>query len=89
MVLCKTLPDRSTAGRTCCRSGYCIKGTVVTEDLTYMLECMGYSTGIDLRRLLRCGSILSRAFADMALDGYVARSGLPDSFQPATNGSAF
>jgi hydroxymethylglutaryl-CoA lyase len=54
-----------------------------------MLECMGYSTGIDLRRLLRCGSILSRAFADMALDGYVARSGLPDSFQPATNGSAF
>jgi hydroxymethylglutaryl-CoA lyase len=56
-------------------------GNVVTEDLTFMLESMGYSTGIDLRLLLECRSVLSRVFTEDVLDGFVARSKLPDAFQ--------
>ncbi|KAA1000966.1 hydroxymethylglutaryl-CoA lyase [Paraburkholderia panacisoli] len=56
-------------------------GNVVTEDLVFMLESMGYRTGIDLRKLMGCRTVLNRTFGQRALEGFVARSGVPDEFQ--------
>jgi hydroxymethylglutaryl-CoA lyase len=56
-------------------------GNVVSEDLVYMLESMGYRTGIDLRRLIDCRSVLSLALGQQAFEGFVARVDLPDEFQ--------
>ena len=58
-------------------------GNIVTEDLVFMLEAMGYRTGIDLTRLMRARDILAAAVPNEELYGYVAAAGLPLGYPPA------
>ena len=50
-------------------------GNIVTEDLVFMLEAMGYRTGIDLARLMRAREILAAAVPNEELYGYVRGGG--------------
>jgi len=63
-------------------------GNIVTEDLVYMLEAMGFRTGIDLTRLMRAREILAAAVPNEELYGYVAAAGLPLGYQSAAAGGA-
>jgi hydroxymethylglutaryl-CoA lyase len=51
-------------------------GNIVTEDLVYMLESMGFRTGVDLEKLLAVRQILSEGIPDEPLYGYVAAAGI-------------
>ena len=55
-------------------------GNIVTEDLVYMLQAMGISTGIDLDRLLRVRDILKDALPGEPLYGFTPDAGLPMGF---------
>jgi hydroxymethylglutaryl-CoA lyase len=52
----------------------------VTEDLVFMLQAMGLTTGIDLSLLLRVREILSEALPKETLYGFLPNAGLPEGF---------
>ena len=54
-------------------------GNVVFEDLVYLCERSGFSTGIDLDRLIGIRSILEREMPGENLFGAMARAGTPKS----------
>ncbi len=60
-------------------------GNICTEDLVHMLECMGYTTGVDLDRLLavskRLGAIVSHD-----LPGQVVKAGKATDLHPVPGG---
>ena len=56
-------------------------GNIVTEDLVFMLEAMGFSTGIDLQKLLEVRELLARALPGEELYGYLPAAGVPLGFQ--------
>ncbi|MBZ9965875.1 hydroxymethylglutaryl-CoA lyase [Mesorhizobium sp. BR1-1-2] len=58
-------------------------GNIVTEDLVFMLESMGFSTGIDLDGLLEARAYLRRGIPDEALLGNVALAGIPNTYRRA------
>jgi hydroxymethylglutaryl-CoA lyase len=53
-------------------------GNVVFEDLAFLCESKGFSTGIDIDRLIAVRSILKSEMPNEALYGGLARAGLPD-----------
>ncbi|SIT25490.1 hydroxymethylglutaryl-CoA lyase [Achromobacter sp. MFA1 R4] len=55
-------------------------GNIVTEDLVFMLESMGYRTGIDLSRLLAARPLLAGALPQETLRGGVAAAGIPGTY---------
>ena len=57
-------------------------GNIVTEDLVFMLESMGYETGIDLGKLLQARALLAQALPDETLRSGVAAAGIPKTFRP-------
>lgn len=73
--------DSSLAGLGGADSVTGASGNVVTEDLVFMLESMGYHTAIDVRKLLGCRTVLQRTFAAGSLEGFIARAGVQDEFQ--------
>ena len=58
-------------------------GNIVTEDLVFMLESMGYATGIDFDRLLEARAILHAALPDEPIHGQMPKAGLPRTFRRA------
>jgi hydroxymethylglutaryl-CoA lyase len=52
-------------------------GNVVFEDLVFLCESKGFSTGIDIDRLVAVRSILRSEMPDETLYGGLARAGLP------------
>jgi len=60
-------------------------GNICTEDLVHMLECMGYTTGVNLDKLLaaskRLGEIVSHE-----LPGQVAKAGKTSDLHPIPDG---
>ncbi len=68
--------DASLAGLGGCPFAPGASGNIVTEDLVYMLEAMGFRTGVDLDKLLAVRGILSEGIPDEPLYGYVAAAGL-------------
>jgi hydroxymethylglutaryl-CoA lyase len=58
-------------------------GNIVTEDLVFLLESMGYATGIDFDQLLAARAILAEALPAETLHGQLARAGLPKTFRRA------
>lgn len=77
--------DSSLAGLGGCPFAPGASGNIVTEDLVFMLEAMGLSTGIDLPKLLAVHDILRAALPDEALYGFTPDAGLPLGFLPATS----
>ena len=80
-----TTYDSSLAGLGGCPFAPGATGNIVTEDLVFMLEAMGLSTGIDLPKLIATRDILHDALPNEELYGYTALAGLPLGFQPATH----
>lgn len=73
--------DASLGGLGGCPTAPGASGNIVTEDLVFMFESMGVSTGIDLEALMACREILLRALPDEELYGFTPRAGLPLGFQ--------
>lgn len=69
--------DASLAGLGGCPFAPGATGNIVMEDAVFMVEEMGFSTGIDLGRLLAVRSILAQALPDQKLLGHIAVAGLP------------
>ncbi|MGB3436920.1 hydroxymethylglutaryl-CoA lyase [Achromobacter sp.] len=55
-------------------------GNIVTEDLVFMLESMGYRTGVDLPRLLAARTLLAAALPQERLRSGVAAAGIPKTY---------
>jgi crotonobetainyl-CoA:carnitine CoA-transferase CaiB-like acyl-CoA transferase/isopropylmalate/homocitrate/citramalate synthase len=72
--------DASLAGLGGCPAAPGASGNVTTEDMVFMLESMGYSTGIDIMRLVASRALLEEYLPGEPLHGYIARSGLPKNF---------
>ena len=70
-----TTLDSSLAGLGGCPFAPGASGNIVTEDLVYMLEEMGFRTGIDLSALLMIRDILRDGLPDEPLYGFIAEVG--------------
>lgn len=72
--------DASLAGLGGCPHAPGATGNIVTEDLVFMLESMGFHTGIDIDRLVAARDILHRALPLEALHGHISKAGVPKTF---------
>lgn len=72
--------DATLAGLGGCPHAPGASGNVAIEDLVFMLESMGYETGIDVPKLIACRSILEEALPEATLYGSLARAGLPKGY---------
>ncbi len=59
-------------------------GNIVTEDLVFLVEAMGFRTGIDIDRLVEARGALAAGLPGETLRGHVAEAGLPKGFVAAT-----
>ncbi len=75
--------DSALAGLGGCPFAPGALGNIVTEDLVFMLESMGYSTGIDLEKLVVARAVLREGLPNEPMYGQLARAGIPKTFRPA------
>ena len=72
--------DSSMGGLGGCPFAPGASGNVITEDLVFMFEAMGVSTGIDLERLFEARGILILGIPDEPVYGHTPLAGLPKGF---------
>jgi hydroxymethylglutaryl-CoA lyase len=72
--------DASLGGLGGCPHAPGASGNVATEDLVFMLEAMGFDTGIDLDALLETQRRLAQWLPGQPLHGKVAGAGLPKTY---------
>lgn len=72
-----TTLDASLGGLGGCPYAPGASGNIVTEDLAFMLDAMGYETGIDLQKLMTVRSIVQEALPGEPLYGFTPDAGLP------------
>jgi len=75
--------DSSMAGLGGCPFAPGASGNVITEDLVFMFEAMGITTGIDLEKLFKAREVLVRAIPEEPVYGHTAAAGLPKGFRQA------
>jgi hydroxymethylglutaryl-CoA lyase len=75
--------DSSMAGLGGCPFAPGASGNVITEDLVFMFESMGVSTGIDLGKLFEARKLLESAIPDEPVYGHIHVAGLPKGFRAA------
>jgi hydroxymethylglutaryl-CoA lyase len=75
--------DASLAGLGGCPNSPGATGNIATEDLIFMLEAMGFDTGIDLERLLENRAFLAQSLPGVRLYGRVGEVGVPKGFRNA------
>jgi hydroxymethylglutaryl-CoA lyase len=75
--------DSALAGLGGCPFAPGASGNIVTEDLVFMLESMGFETGIDLAGLKAAREILHRGLPDAELLGNVMKAGIPKTYRQA------
>ena len=75
--------DSSQGGLGGCPYAPGASGNVVTEDLVFMFEAMGVSTGIDLEKLIAARRILTQGLPGEPLYGMLPDAGLPKGFRYA------
>ena len=80
-----TTVDSSLGGLGGCPYAPGASGNIVTEDLVFMLESMGFDTGIDVDALMNVRRILADALPDEPLYGFTPDAGLPLGFEQATS----
>ena len=83
-----TMFDASLAGLGGCPFAPGASGNVVMEDLCFMLDAMGYDTGVDLQKLVAVRALLSQALPDLSMQGALARAGLPRGYVVAAERQA-
>jgi hydroxymethylglutaryl-CoA lyase len=71
--------DSSLGGIGGCPHAPGASGNVSTEDVVYLLERMGYETGIDLNALLALRKQVSAWLENEQFNGYIWRAGVPKS----------
>ncbi|WP_370336708.1 hydroxymethylglutaryl-CoA lyase [Parvularcula marina] len=69
--------DSSLGGLGGCPTAPGASGNIVTEDLVYMFEAIGVSTGVDIEGLLECRKIVEAALPDEELFGFIPEAGRP------------
>lgn len=69
--------DSSLGGLGGCPAAPGASGNIVTEDLVFMLNSMGFDTGIDLEKLLSVREILTQGIPAEPLYGFTPEAGLP------------
>ena len=74
--------DSSLGGLGGCPHAPGASGNVVTEDLVFMFEAMGVSTGVDLGQLMLARDALRAGLPDEPLYGMTPEAGLPRGWQP-------
>jgi hydroxymethylglutaryl-CoA lyase len=77
--------DSSLAGLGGCPHAPGASGNVVTEDLVFMFEAMGVSTGIDLPRLMAAREPLKAGLPGEPLYGMTPEAGLPKGWGTPSN----
>ncbi len=75
-----TTIDASLGGIGGCPFAPGASGNIVTEDLAFMLDAMGYDTGIDLDALLKVREILQDALPNEPLYGFTPDASLPKGY---------
>src|SRR5215472_4485643 len=75
--------DASLGGLGGCPYAPGATGNIVVEDLVFMLEAMGFETGIDIERLIKVREIVAHALPNVVQHGAIAKAGLPKNFRPA------
>jgi hydroxymethylglutaryl-CoA lyase len=73
--------DASLGGLGGCPYAPGATGNIVTEDLAFMLEAMGFDTGIDIGRLLAVRELVHNALPNVVQHGAIAKAGLPKNFR--------
>jgi hydroxymethylglutaryl-CoA lyase len=73
--------DSSMGGLGGCPFAPGASGNVITEDLVFMFESMGVSTGIDLEALFKAREHLTRAIPEEPIYGHTPLAGLPKGFR--------
>lgn len=76
--------DSSLAGLGGCPFAPGATGNINTEDAAFLLESMGFSTGIDIKALIELRRDVEGWLGDERYSGAIARAGLPRNFHYAT-----
>jgi hydroxymethylglutaryl-CoA lyase len=75
--------DSSMGGLGGCPFAPGASGNVITEDLVFMLESMGVSTGIDYEKLIAAREVLVHGLPEEPVYGHTPQAGLPKGFKQA------
>lgn len=75
--------DSSMGGLGGCPFAPGASGNVITEDLVFMFESMGVSTGIDFEKLLAARALLVKGVPQEPIYGHTPTAGLPKGFRAA------
>ena len=75
--------DSALAGLGGCPFAPGASGNIVTEDLVFMLESMGFDTGVDLARLIDSRALLQQGLPTEPMHGQVPRAGIPRTYYAA------
>jgi hydroxymethylglutaryl-CoA lyase len=75
--------DSSMGGLGGCPFAPGASGNVITEDLVFMFESMGVSTGISLEKLFHAREILTKGLPEEPIYGHTPLAGLPKGFRAA------
>jgi hydroxymethylglutaryl-CoA lyase len=75
--------DSSMGGLGGCPFAPGASGNVITEDLVFMFESMGVSTGIDFEKLLEARALLVKGIPQEPIYGHTPVAGLPKGFRAA------
>jgi len=75
--------DSCLAGLGGCPYAPGASGNVVTEDLVFMLESMGFATGIDLTKLIDARRLLHEGLPEEPMQGQLSKAGIPRTFRAA------
>ncbi len=75
-----TTIDSSLGGIGGCPWAPGASGNIVTEDLVFLLEAMGLTTGIDLEKLMAVRELVQAALPGEPMYGFIPDAGLPKGF---------
>ncbi|MBU6497115.1 MAG: hydroxymethylglutaryl-CoA lyase [Rhodospirillales bacterium] len=75
--------DAALAGLGGCPFAPGASGNIVTEDLVFMLHSMGFTTGIDLEKLIAARAVLREGLPHEPMHGNVSKAGLPPTYRVA------
>ncbi|WP_024585659.1 hydroxymethylglutaryl-CoA lyase [Aliihoeflea sp. 2WW] len=73
--------DASLGGLGGCPFAPGATGNIDTEDTVFMLEAMGFDTGIDIERLIALRAKVERWLPGEKMGGAIARAGVPKTFR--------
>ncbi len=80
--------DASLGGLGGCQFVPAATGNIVMDDLCFLLDTMGYDSGVDLEQLLAVRAIVARNLGSTPLYGALAKAGLPTNYTCAARRSA-